>query len=378
MSGHIERPVKMTRAEAISLIGSFLHKEWRQLKESDVSITRCQAGISNEVYFVTRATPSVQEPSKVVVRKCNDAQDDPDGLWTGFGMMLADRTEQIVIQMELSRQALGPKQLGLMMDGRIEEWIDCRPLKHADAINPLIEQDIAISMARVHALDLPFKKPGFHFLDVLRFMYTDLEPHLHFFDDHEPELRPAARYDYKDLFAFMDPLMSFAQHRMVLMNWDMHYGNMTVLNDPKPDQLKVMLFDFEVASYNIRGKDLGNFLLSRSGFVASDRGDKQLQSNEEFYPFLRAYLDESAKLFADIDRNGKDSLDHVMIEALLGGIVALLYYLFFQLKVNSVDRGKTPVLQTYASAAPGYFDGILACRHALETRFQDLQGILNK
>lgn len=369
----IERPVNLSKTEALSLVSAFFPKEWRRLREEDVSVSRSQSGISNEVYFVSAGGRNQQEPDRVAIRKYNQEQEeDVDGLWTAFGQMCASHTEQIVMHVQLAHAGLGPKQYGVFAGGRIEQWVDCRQLTYTDAIDPVVSHDLAVTMARVHALQLPLRKPAYHFIDVLRQMYAGLQSHLSYFDDDEM-LRPIAGHDYQSLMDWMAPLLSFRHNRMVFMNWDPHFGNLAVLNRPAAQQLKVMMFDFEVASYNIRGKDLGNFLISRSGFVPDVRTDRRIESNEEFFPFLQAYVDECDKLMPVVDRGGSDSLDHLMMEALLGGIVALLYYLFFQLKVNATDAGRNPVLQTYAAQVPVWFQGLIQCEQALRTRYPDLE-----
>ena len=48
--------------------------------------------------------------------------------------------------------------------------------------------------------------------------------------------------------------------------------------------------------------------------------------------FLDLYLKECENHFDDIDRNGIDSFDHMMIESLLGGMVSMLCFLFSDLR----------------------------------------------
>ena len=371
----VVRPVNMSAQEAIQLVKRFL-PEWCHLTPTDVSVKRSQAGISNEVYFVKVTddrTIADGVPRNLVVRKYDpDRRHDAHGIFLGLQAMTATHTEQLLVQTSLAHMSLGPKQIGLTPNARIEEWIDCRPMTYADARDPVLERDIAISMARVHALRLPFKRPSYHFLDILKDMYAGLQPHLSFFEEEGSNavVRSIARYDFKALLHALQPLLSPHLHRTVLINWDMHTGNMAVLNGvASDDQLKVMLFDFELTGYNMRGKDLGNFLLSRSGYAPYVREDRQIESNEQFFPFLRAYLHECERLFPDMDRDGRDSLDHLMRESLLGSVVCCLYYLFFQMKINAVDRGRNPVLKTYAHRVPFDFECLMQSLQALSSRY---------
>ena len=290
--------------------------------------------------------------------------------------MCLDETSQLVTQVELAHRNLGPKQYGIFKGGRIEEFLDCRSIEYSDSVDPEIEADIAKNFARLHAIDdLPFKRPAFEYGSVVRAMHADLLNLMSRFEDMENQaLVRVARHDYAPLVALIDPLLDLeSRNRMTFTNWDPHFGNIVIMNNRTEGQLRALILDFEAASYNARGKDLGLFLVSRSGFHPKPRPERRLETKQEFSRFLQAYQSESASLVADFDVSGRDSLDQLYLESLVGGIVSILIFIFFQLKIIAlrVDEGN-PVLRTYSLGVPLWLEAVLQCESALRSGFPDL------
>ena len=386
-----DHPVALSKAEAIRLVGQFFSKEWKNLKEEDISISRCQTGVNNEVYFVSRvAENGITEPNKVVIRKYSsvggseeikkemEKEMAKDG---GHMDFKAPVVEQIVIQMELADRGLGPQLYGIFDGGRIEELIDCRKITFAEARDPVLEADIAVNMARIHATRLPLRKPNYLFIDILRHIHGMLRGGLPYYQSLGNELLLSiVTHDYPSEFQKLEPLLSFRHNRMVLMNWDPHLDNIAVLNHPRDGQLKTMIFDYEMAGYNTRGKDLGLFLISRSGFFPIATEDQKLESNEQFFPFLRAYQQEVVKEFAgeDIDVNGIDSLDHLMAESLIGGMVSCLKFLLLISGLSGKMSGKGEFVEKAMKLIPSLFRGFIQCRDALAQRYPQLELLFDK
>lgn len=66
-------------------------------------------------------------------------------------------TESVVFAL-LSERNFGPKLLGLLPEGRIEEYIPARPLETRELSNPKISLRIAEKLAEIHSLDIPMTK----------------------------------------------------------------------------------------------------------------------------------------------------------------------------------------------------------------------------
>ena len=368
------RPNDLSKSEALATISQFLTQEWNKLQEEDIIVTRAQSGVNNDVYFVSRVTENgIKEPNKLVFRKYNSISSglDAPGQKPSGGMR-ATPVEQIIMMTAIADRGLGPRIYGVFDEGRIEEFVDCRMITLQDARDPLIEADIAKNLARIHATFVPLPKPAYRFTNALGIVLQDVEANINFFEALGDEaLLKVVKHDFRSDLDMLEKLMNASDSRIVLMNWDPHLDNIAIRNNPAPDQLKTIIFDFENASCNVRDKDLGLFLISRSGYFPPPflRQDRRLESNEEFSSFLRAYQREIEQEFDDVDINGKDSIDNLMIQSLTGGMISCLCFLFLIARVVGMrkDPGTaSPVLQAL-------LEGFMECKSALKQRFPSVK-----
>ena len=224
---------------------------------------------------------------------------------------------------------------------------------------------------------MPFKKPKIpRFIDVLRGIYNDIKSRMTVLEDviTDAQVIAIARYDFDSLLDWMEPLLDLRRNRIVLAHNDFHFDNLAVtMNKISHAGLEVMIFDLDGACYNMKGRDLGLFLLCRSGFMDPDEMpiNQRIESTREFAPFLTAYLQEFGKHVHDLEREGRDSIDHLMMESLVGGMLTFLIYNFFQLKLMSV-RAKDPVILTFTQLIPTFFDAVMGCRKEILTRFPNM------
>ena len=318
------------------------------------------------------ASRSLKEPPAVIIRKyggrvISESRAKKD-------LRPVTEIQELLIINALSREKLMPRLLGLFDGGRIEEFIDCRPMTGKDTADPDIMSDLAKNMARIHALDVPMPNPGYNFMEVLWKLwnsYLSENPTDRTEDDFTSELK------------WLEPLLHHDHHRIVMMNWDPHFSNVSIRTNPKEGELKTIIFDFEMAGYNMRGKDLGLLFLAIGGSTAVDR-DPQFPLHFEFASteicrmFFDLYLKECENHFDDIDRNGIDSFDHLMIESLLGGMVSCLCFLFVHLRwekqvsASSMGdfAGKMSVMKK------GIRDSYFKCKKLLHELYPEYKKIL--
>ena len=260
-------------------------------------------------------------------------------------------TEELILVCELGRRNLAPKLFGFFDGGRIEEFIDCHQMTILETNAPDIQMDMAKTLARFHAVDnIPFRKPGYDLCQVLRNHYHGAAESIKkvlVLKDLEP-VHDVMKYDWESEIRWLAPLMKINRHRMVLMHWDCHVQNIGVKNQ-KNGELATVLFDYEFASYNMRGKDIGMFLISKRDFIGSNTSLIP-ETKIEFPPlqdcelFISEYMKECKTLFHDWNENFIDSFDHIMMEAMIGVMVSCIFYMFartntFQefLKISSCD-----------------------------------------
>ena len=379
-----QRPVHLTKETALELIGQFLPLEWKRLNAGRISVQRSAIGNSNEVYFVSRnllQDEQLQEPSHVVIRLYNQETRDTS-ISTSNNRRLelkmqASEIEQIATMTALADRGLGPKLLGIFDGGRIEEYIDCHNITSAEARDPVLEADIAVNMARIHATRVPLRKPNCLFVPVLREIHTRLLQNLPMYETlGDQQMLAILKHDFQTEFQMMEPQVDFANNRMVLMNWDTHQDNIAVQNKASGDknQLKTMIFDFEMAGYNIRGKDLGLFLISRSGFFPVPSQNRKLESMEEFVHFMESYQREVVKEFPDADVAGLDSLNHLWVESLVGGMISSMM-LLLRIANRAAEQQSEGHVGRAKQLIPCLFDAFQSCKAALSGATPSLEPI---
>ena len=333
-TGRYTRECEFGSEEAVSLIGKFLIRSWKETSPLDVVVSRVQSGFNNQIYIVSRKEnpfEDTQEPNKVIVRKYGG------NLVDGMDDFRPNSTEeQILIFSEAARHGLTPKLLGVFKGGRIEEFIESRHLTWEDMKDPLMRKEVASTLAKYHSLmHLPLPRPSYSFVDILKDLYRDFIPVKESYLSHEAfvkhKIDPTimGNYDFAIELEWITPLLDLNHHRVVLMHWDTQFPNILVRSHPEVGQRKVLLIDIENTSYNIRGKDFG--LLFSQKFLY-DFQNGSFPSEEECKAFLQDYQDEASTLTEDFDQHGRDSVDHLYFEYLIGTMVSALCFNLFMMR----------------------------------------------
>lgn len=373
----------LTESRAIQIMGQFFPEEWRHLQAKDVRIGRSQTGVNNEVYFVSRNHEAGmdEEPSSVVVRIYGVIEHTTDaGRENKETRMKASEVEQILMLTKLADRGLGPRLLGVFDGGRVEEMIDCNKITIDDAYDEVIEADIARNLARIHGTEVPLKKPGSDFLADLRELDSIVKARISYFEQLQDEtLLPVITHDYQADLDFLQPLMDCKHNRIVLINWDTHVDNIALRKVPTESGLKSIIFDFEFGQMNIRGKDLGLFIVSRSGFFPIATADRKLGSAEQSARFLRAYQQEIRSQFEDVDVDGRDSIDHLMLESLVGGMVSCgLFILMIADFCAHRPDARDEKSRQFLLCLPPLFQAFEQCKQAIQDRFPDVSLVYAK
>lgn len=236
----------------------------------------------------------------------------------------------------LIEKKLCPKIYGIFDGGRVEEFIDSTTLTVKLSKDPLIQKDIAISLARIHMTDVPICKVPQDVIQVVRnmherFIRLEKESFLasEVLRNAGASLERLANFDYirecdwlKEVFNRID------FQRTVLSLFDMNFLNCLVWKSPPRGKLRVTLIDYELVGYRPRGFDLSNHLFHRMVDVKDPRDKRSGEpypSEQERRTFIQRYLDEIKLLGCpDFDENGLDSVDHILCETELCGLLQCL------------------------------------------------------
>lgn len=247
---------------------------------------------------------------------------------------------QTLIQYEMSRRELGPKLYGLIKGGSIEEFIDAHTLTSEESADPIISQEIAHSLAAVHAIKgLPLKLNAREENDRMQKEWIQMIPkNRDYLYNNQKIQKYNIDLDFVMNFEYaqqIDWLISKYKELKLRKNFilnDMNYLNCLVRNNPIEGRSRVMLIDYDLGHYDYRGIDLGiHFFNRRIKYDAKE--DKiipgsSFPSIEEKRQFLKFYQQEIKRLnvWNDFDENGIDSIDNLLIESLIG---QCNYCLFF-------------------------------------------------
>lgn len=114
----------------------------------------CSGGLSNLLYHVSL-------PPHLVEQKPSHLQEPPEVLIRVYGQTHGEHalealiTESVVFTL-LSERGLGPKLHGIFPGGRIEQYINARPLKTRELADDKLSVKIAKKMAAIHNMEVGF------------------------------------------------------------------------------------------------------------------------------------------------------------------------------------------------------------------------------
>ena len=116
--------------------------------------------------------------------------------------------------------------------------------------------------------------------------------------------------------------------RKVLTLWDAHNNNVLVRDEPDIHGHRATLIDYETSCWSRRGHDIGNYWnfwridieQKENSFISKTPFPSEAVRRQ----FVADYLEEVAKVADfELDHDGLDSVDHVLIEAEVSSLHAL-------------------------------------------------------
>jgi choline/ethanolamine kinase len=250
------------RKHIINYCGDFLGGIWKKATPEDISVKKLAGGTINTILLCTLSDTfeSINsEPTRVVFRIHCKAD-------TGI-------IAETVIFSILAQKNLGPQLYGIFDEGRIEEYIPSRPLSMTDICFLPISKEIARQFARIHQLNIPINKNS-SFMSFIDEWYQNLSSNLSLppifnIPEHYHKYSPKTltMKELKNEIEFLRNKIPKLLKNIVFCHNDLIGGNVLLSNDnPHLSKMdsnfkpKLMLIDFEFASYNPRGFDLGDHL----------------------------------------------------------------------------------------------------------------------
>lgn len=318
----------ITVSKALKLVSSFFPQEWPYIKEEDATIREVTGGFVNTLHLLSRSTFAKDEPASVLIRHFGRTKEieEPPATTTTLSA-----TEQAVIYYEMGKRGWGPKLYGVFPGGRLEEYIDSHVLTAKESTDPSIRRDVARTYAKLHSLDLPFRKDCFE--KAVEEVKSNMERKEALALEIEHGTGQAAKRfaevlrntDWSHELDWVATL--FAKHdcKATLAIGDANYLNILVKNFK--DDCRAVLIDYETCTHSHRGIDIGGHFTERMYCWSDD-----LESNLTGYPaadldeqrsFCESYLQEMKQLGQQLTT--VDTVEHLLLESQIGRLYQILF-----------------------------------------------------
>ncbi|CAG9770299.1 unnamed protein product [Ceutorhynchus assimilis] len=269
------------RELAARICRDYLHGAWKNVTSEDIGFKHISGGLSNLLYHISLPTElydsyeddkkhDAQEPKEVLIRIYGQTH--------GEGALEALITESVIFTL-LSERGLGPKLHGIFPGGRIEEYINARPLLTSELADEKLSAKIAQKMASLHSMEVPLhKEPGWLWNTIDRWLKTCEKKLKGDIPGFVTDLLDGI--DLRGETKWLKQRLEQENSPVVFCHNDMQEGNILISMDQdkenNPNDPELVIIDFEYCSYNYRGFDIANHFI-----------EWVYNCKEENYPYYR-------------------------------------------------------------------------------------------
>lgn len=341
------------KERAHMLCARFLGGAWKTVPLEHLRISRIKGGMSNMLFLcrLSEVYPPIRnEPNKVLLRVYFNPETE------------SHLVAESVIFTLLSERHLGPKLYGIFSGGRLEEYIPSRPLSCHEISLSHMSTKIAKRVAKVHQLEVPIWKEPDYLCEALQRWLKQLtgtvEPG-HLFD--LPEDCGVSKVNCIDLareLEFLRAHISLSKSPVTFCHNDLQEGNillpkassgnirMPSLSDEtqalgnslsafNPADPRLVLIDFEYASYNYRAFDFANHFIEWTIDYDIDEAPfykiqpEDFPDNDQMLEFFINYLREQGntrenELYKKAEDLVQETLPFVPVSHFFWGVWGLL------------------------------------------------------
>ncbi|XP_056630180.1 choline/ethanolamine kinase [Diorhabda sublineata] len=277
----------------------YLHGAWKKVTANNIGFKHICGGLSNHLYHVSLPggllTESKQEnePKDVLIRIYGQTH--------GEGALEALITESVIFTL-LSERNLGPKLHGIFPGGRIEQYINARPLLLEELSDERLSVQIAKKMAAIHSMEVPLHKAP-------EWLWNTLDRWLCTFDTMQLNNMPQSikilleKTNLKSECDWLKTKLEAEDSPVVFCHNDFQEGNILLpiesdKQNNNDDEPRLVIIDFEYCSYNYRSFDIANhfaewvydYKYSKHPFFEEDWN--RYPTEKQRLSFIRAYLRE--------------------------------------------------------------------------------------
>ncbi|KAF2881439.1 hypothetical protein ILUMI_24725 [Ignelater luminosus] len=285
------------RELAARICRDYLHGAWKHVNAQNIGFKHISGGLSNLLYYISLPEPlsdkekSQADPKEVLIRVYGQTH--------GEHALEALITESVIFTL-LSERGLGPKLHGIFPGGRIEQYVNARPLKTKELADEQLSVIIAQKMAAIHCMEVPLHKtPGWLWETIERWLKSSEKRLKGEVPEHVKHL---VDVDLRKEMMWLRQRLEYENSPVVFCHNDMQEGNILMRQDDSINnntEPKIVLIDFEYCSYNYRSFDIANHFVEWM-YDYTEKEHPFFKANLENYPtdcqrlrFIRAYLDET-------------------------------------------------------------------------------------
>ena len=349
----------VTPEYARAIIARFLDCEWSLTKDTDVVVERITEGMVNTVHIVHRRNQAVVEPATVILRHYGGNKFDLSS-WS----IKNSEVEESAIVKEMSDRGFGPKLYGLFDGGRVEEFIVSRTLSHDDLNNKDICADIARSYARVHSLQPPIRRDKFDCFFQSVNMISDASRVLLVtgVTRERPDLLPILckmlDVDTTSEKKWLIKMMKETRMKKSLTMFDTNMSNILIRTDYDADKhnSRVLLIDYEGASYAYSGIDLGGHFNMRMVQITDGvprPSAVAFAGVDVIRSFIEVYADE-CRVLGTVRTS--DTIDSLVRQTLLGSMISTMFFIETIFANPLIITAQVPCLECFGQFVDVYYE----------------------
>ncbi|XP_014293091.1 choline/ethanolamine kinase isoform X2 [Halyomorpha halys] len=349
------------RDKAAKLCRDYLRGAWLSISPQDMIFRKVSGGLSNYLYFcaLPEGTETISgEPDRLLLRL--------------YGNMNHERametlvTESVIFTL-LSESQRGPRLYGVFPGGRLEEYIEARPLCTQELADATLSSLIADKMAQIHLMDVPInKQPKRLWQTMERWIrqINNINASNNVDESVRDMMNTLEQINLYEEYVWLKDYLTNVKSPVVFCHNDLQEGNILLRNNKnitdnrkksmtgKPDfepdyenltSESLVVIDFEYCSYNYRGFDFANHFCEWVYDYSNEEPPYfwEMQCNQpnikQKEHFVQNYL-QSLKKYPEYKPHPEDNLESIMNEIEAFTLAVHFFWLLWSV-TNSTDSG---------------------------------------
>lgn len=305
--------VDASKEDSIRLAASLIVNDTKDFDSSNLKVTKISGGITNQLYRVSglaNSTNGTTNTSAVLVR-----------LFGAEGMI--DRNVENATYASLAKKGLAPKYYGRFANGRLEEWLEARPLDVEEL--SVYSKPIAHEMGHLHAnFKVPSHLEQYHNTPAL---WTDLHSWMTqalnatFACEKDTERAAALNLEQvAEELKWLEQDMVPANAETCFCHNDVLAANILKLDDKD----SIQLIDFEYGGINYKAFDLANHFNEYAGGTDTGKPNYDLApSLEQQRDFIQHYLEACGDCEDNVEELLQQVHSFILVNHLYWGLWAV-------------------------------------------------------